>query len=63
MVEAAERAGVERFVFFSALSASPHNRTRFLRAKALAEEAVRGSAIAQHDLRAVDHLRARRPAT
>jgi len=45
MVEAAERAGVERFVFFSALSASPHNRTRFLRAKALAEEAVRGSSI------------------
>jgi len=46
MVEAAERAGVERFVFFSALSASAHNRTRFLRAKALAEEAVRGSSIA-----------------
>jgi NADH dehydrogenase len=46
MVEAAERAGVERFVFFSALSASPHNRTRFLRAKALAEQAVDGSPIA-----------------
>jgi uncharacterized protein YbjT (DUF2867 family) len=46
MVEAAERAGVERFVFFSALSASTHNRTRFLRAKALAEEAVRGSSLA-----------------
>jgi uncharacterized protein YbjT (DUF2867 family) len=46
MVEAAERAGVERFVFFSALNASAHNRTRFLRAKALAEEAVRGSSIA-----------------
>jgi nucleoside-diphosphate-sugar epimerase len=46
MVEAAERAGVERFVFFSALSASAHNRTRFLRAKALAEEAVRDSSIA-----------------
>jgi NADH dehydrogenase len=43
MVEAAERAGAERFVFFSALNASAHNRTRFLRAKALAEEAVRGS--------------------
>jgi NADH dehydrogenase len=40
MVQAAERAGVEHFVFFSALSASAHNRTRFLRAKALAEEAV-----------------------
>ena len=46
MVEAAERAGVERFVFFSALGASAHNRTRFLRAKALAEEAVRASSIA-----------------
>jgi uncharacterized protein YbjT (DUF2867 family) len=46
MVEAAERAGVERFVFFSALGASTHNRTRFLRAKALAEEAVQASPIA-----------------
>jgi NADH dehydrogenase len=46
MVEAAERAGAERFVFFSALSASTHNRTRFLRAKALAEEAVRSSSLA-----------------
>ncbi|MEA2314510.1 MAG: hypothetical protein QOI03_1202 [Solirubrobacteraceae bacterium] len=41
MVEAAERQGVERFVFFSALGASTHNRARFLRAKALAEQAVR----------------------
>lgn len=40
MVEAAERAGVERFVFFSALGATAHDRTRFLRAKALAEDAV-----------------------
>jgi NADH dehydrogenase len=46
MVEAAERAGVERFVFFSALGASTHNRTRFLRAKALAEDAVEASSIA-----------------
>jgi uncharacterized protein YbjT (DUF2867 family) len=45
MVQAAERAGVERFIFFSALSASPHNRTRFLRAKALAEEAVTSSSL------------------
>jgi uncharacterized protein YbjT (DUF2867 family) len=43
LVRAAERAGVERFVFFSALSASHHSRTRFFRAKALAEEAVEGS--------------------
>jgi uncharacterized protein YbjT (DUF2867 family) len=40
MVEAAERQGVERFVFFSALGASTHHRTRSLRAKALAEQAV-----------------------
>jgi NADH dehydrogenase len=40
MVEAAERQGVERFAFFSALGASTHNRTRCLRAKALAEQAV-----------------------
>jgi NADH dehydrogenase len=43
MVEAAERAGVDHFVFSSALSASAHNRTRFMRAKALAEQAVTSS--------------------
>lgn len=41
MVEAAQRQGVERFVFFSALGASGHHRARLLRAKALAEQAVR----------------------
>lgn len=41
MVEAAQRQGVERFVFFSALGASTHHRARLLRAKALAEQAVR----------------------
>jgi NADH dehydrogenase len=41
MVEAAERQGVGRFVFFSALGASTHHRARLLRAKALAEQAVR----------------------
>jgi uncharacterized protein YbjT (DUF2867 family) len=45
MVEAAERLGVERFVFFSALGASSHHRTRFLRAKALAEQAVREAGV------------------
>ncbi len=40
MVQAAERAGVERFLFFSALGAHTHSRARFLRAKALAEQAV-----------------------
>jgi uncharacterized protein YbjT (DUF2867 family) len=43
MVEAAERQGVERFVFFSALGVSTHHRARLLRAKALAEQAVRES--------------------
>jgi uncharacterized protein YbjT (DUF2867 family) len=48
MVEAAERQGVERFVFFSPLGASTHHRTRLLRAKALAEQAVR-----EADLRSI----------
>jgi uncharacterized protein YbjT (DUF2867 family) len=43
MAEAAERARVERFIFFSALGATAHDRTRFLRAKALAEDAVAGA--------------------
>jgi NADH dehydrogenase len=43
MVQAAQRAGVERFVFFSALGASEHHRCRLFRAKALAEQAVRES--------------------
>jgi uncharacterized protein YbjT (DUF2867 family) len=45
LVSAAERAGVDHFVFFSALSASVHDRSRFLRAKALAEQAVRASGL------------------
>src|SRR6202034_821483 len=40
MVDAAPRAGVERLLFFSALGASTQSRARFLRAKALAEQAV-----------------------
>jgi uncharacterized protein YbjT (DUF2867 family) len=44
LVRAAERAGVERFVFFSALNARHHSRTRFFRAKALAEVAVQEAA-------------------
>jgi uncharacterized protein YbjT (DUF2867 family) len=43
MVRAAERAGVEQFVFMSSLGAASHDRTRFLRAKALAERAVLAS--------------------
>ena len=45
MVHAAERAGVERFVFFSAMSASTFSRARFFRAKALAEQAVSASGV------------------
>ena len=45
LVRAAERAGVKRFVFFSALNARHHSRTRFFRAKALAEEAVETSSL------------------
>jgi NADH dehydrogenase len=45
LVRAAERAGVERFFFFSALNARHHSRTRFFRAKALAEDAVEASSI------------------
>jgi NADH dehydrogenase len=45
MVQAAERAGVERFVFFSALDASTYHRARFFRAKALAEQAVEAAAL------------------
>jgi uncharacterized protein YbjT (DUF2867 family) len=45
LVDAARRAGAERFVFFSALGAGTQSRARLLRAKALAEEAVRDSEI------------------
>ncbi len=43
LLDAAEEAGVERFVFFSALGTSAFQRTRFFRAKALAERAVADS--------------------
>ena len=43
LVRAAERAGARRFVFFSAMGAEHHSRTRFLRAKALASDAVQAS--------------------
>lgn len=46
LLRAAERAGVERFVFFSALGTSQFQRTRFFRAKALAERAVAESPLA-----------------
>jgi NADH dehydrogenase len=45
LVRAAERAGARRFLFFSAMGAAHHSRTRFFRAKALAQEAVEASAL------------------
>lgn len=45
MVDAAQRAGVKHFVFFSTLGASEHHRARLFRAKALAEQAVRESSM------------------
>ena len=45
LLRAAERSGVRRFVFFSALDASAAQRTRFFRAKWLAERAVESSAL------------------
>ena len=45
LVRAAERAGARRFLFFSAMGARHHSRTRFFRAKALAQEAVQESAL------------------
>ncbi len=45
LVRAAERAGAERFVFFSAMGASQHAPMRFFRAKALAERAVADSRV------------------
>ncbi len=40
LLRAAERAGVERFLFFSAIGATPFQRTRYFRSKAIAERAV-----------------------
>jgi uncharacterized protein YbjT (DUF2867 family) len=40
LLRSAERAGADRFVFFSAMGATPFQRTRFFRTKAIAEHAV-----------------------
>jgi NADH dehydrogenase len=45
LLRAAERSGVRHFVFFSALNASAAQRTRFFRAKWLAEQAVASSSL------------------
>jgi uncharacterized protein YbjT (DUF2867 family) len=46
LLRAAERAGVERFVFLSPLGAGPQHPLRVQRAKALAERAVQDAAMA-----------------
>ena len=61
LLRAAERSGVERFVFFSALNASAAQRTRFFRAKWLAEQAVASSPLRDDGLRPLDRLRPLRP--
>ncbi len=43
LLRASEQTGIGRFVFFSAIGATEFQRTRFFRAKALAERAVLGS--------------------
>lgn len=43
LLRGAEEAGVDRFLFFSAIGATEFQRTRFFRAKALAEQAVLSS--------------------
>ncbi len=43
LLRLAERAGVKRFLFFSAMGATTFQRTRFFRSKAIAERAVRES--------------------
>ena len=43
LLRMAGRAGVGRFVFFSAMGATPFQRTRFFRSKAIAERAVSDS--------------------
>src|SRR5437763_14964065 len=45
LVRAARRAGVERFLFFSAMGPTLNSRSRFFRAKALAEQAVEDSGL------------------
>jgi uncharacterized protein YbjT (DUF2867 family) len=45
LVQAAERAGAERFVFFSTLGASTWSSARLMRAKAIAERAVIDSSL------------------
>lgn len=45
LVRAAERSGVERFVFFSVLGASTRSRARLMRAKAVAERALMESSL------------------
>src|SRR3954454_15203832 len=51
LLRAAERAGVQHFVFISPLGATPYHRSRLHRAKALAEQAVANADLATTTLR------------
>jgi NADH dehydrogenase len=51
LLRAAEREGVEHFVFLTPLGATPHHRSRVHRAKALAEQAVADADLATTVLR------------
>jgi uncharacterized protein YbjT (DUF2867 family) len=61
LVRAAERTGVERFRFFSALGASTRSRARLMRAKAVAEWAVMESSLTHTVIAPVGRLFAWRP--
>ena len=63
LLRAAERAGVERFLFLSPLGATPQHALRVHRAKALAEAAVADAALATDDLPQLADLRARATGT
>src|SRR3954451_16482340 len=62
LAQAARRAGAERFVLFSALSAGPPGPPRFPPGKGAGGGGGRGRRLrAPRDCRPVDHLRPRRP--
>ena len=59
LVQAAERAGVERFVLLSPLGASPLHPLRAFRAKAHAEAVAQAAGAADHDPARLGHPRPR----
>ena len=61
LLRSAERVGVKRFVFFTAMNATTFQRTRFFRSKAIAERAVAESPLQTTVFAPVDRLPARGP--